>query len=103
MEKRNYRALLSQKQYLKMLAADLISRFGDSLDAIAYSWIMYEITGSESLMAFIIGLNYIPTILLQPITGALIDRINKRMMMVITDLLRFGVVILFVVLYVNGM
>ena len=103
MEKRNYRALLSQKQYLKMLVADLVSRFGDSLDAIAYSWIMYEITGSESLMAFIIGLNYIPTILLQPITGALIDRINKRIMMAVTDLLRVAVVLLFVALYVSGL
>lgn len=103
MEKRNYRALLSQKQYLKLLTADLISRFGDSLDAIAYSWIMYEITGSESLMAFIIGLNYIPTILLQPFTGALIDRVNKRIMMALTDLLRFLVVLLFVALYINGM
>ena len=102
MEKRNYRALLSQKQYLKMLTADVISRFGDSLDAIAYSWIMYEITASESLMAFIIGLNYIPTIFLQPITGALIDRVNKRILMAVTDLLRFAVVLVFVALYMGG-
>ncbi len=103
MEKRNYRALLSQKQYLKLLTADLVSRFGDSLDAIAYSWIMYEITGSESLMAFIIGLNYIPTILLQPFTGTLVDRVNKRIMMAVTDLLRFLVVLLFVALYISGL
>lgn len=93
---------LSQKQYLKLLAADLISRFGDSLDAIAYSWIMYEVTGSESLMAFIIGLNYIPTVILQPFSGAFIDRINKRLIMVATDILRFVIVVLFVALYMQG-
>ncbi len=102
MEKRNYRALLSQKQYLKMLSADVISRFGDSLDAIVYSWIMYEITASESLMAFIIGLNYIPTIFLQPITGVLIDRMNKRILMAVTDLLRFAIVLVFAALYMGG-
>lgn len=102
MEKHKYRELLSQKQYLKLLVADLISRFGDSLDAIAYSWIMYEVTGSESLMALIIGLNYIPTVILQPFSGALVDRINKRFIMVITDVLRFAIVALLVVLYMSG-
>ncbi len=102
MEKHNYRELLSQKQYIKLLVADLISRFGDSLDAIAYSWLMYEITGSESLMAVIIGLNYIPTVLLQPFAGTLVDRINKRFIMVVTDVLRFVIVALLVVLYING-
>ncbi len=102
MEKHNYRELLSQKQYLKLLAADLISRFGDSLDAIAYSWIMYEITGSESLMALIIGLNYVPTVLLQPFAGAFVDRINKRFIMIITDVLRCVIVALLVLLYAQG-
>lgn len=80
----------------------MISRFGDSLDAIAYSWIMYEITGSESLMALIIGLNYIPTVLLQPFTGALVDRIKKKNLIVITDVLRCAIVAVLVLLYSSG-
>lgn len=101
MEQKNYRVLLTQKQYVKLLLADLVSRFGDSLDAIAYSWIMYEITGSESLMAFILGLNYVPTVLLQPFAGALVDRINKKVLMVVTDILRFVIVASLVILYSN--
>ena len=102
MEHKKYRVLRTQKQYLKLLLADLISRFGDSLDVIAYSWIMYEITGSESLMALIVGLNYIPTVLLQPFTGALVDKIKKKKLMVITDFLRFLLVAAFILLYSNG-
>ena len=71
MEKNKYKLLLTQKKYIRLLIADLVSRFGDSIDAIAYSWIMYEITASESLMALIIGLNYVPTVLLQPFLGVL--------------------------------
>ena len=78
MEQRNYRVLLSQKQFLKLMLANLVSRFGDSLDVIAYSWIMYEVTGSESLMALIMGLNYVPTVLLQPFAGALVGRMKKK-------------------------
>ena len=77
-EQRNYRVLLSQKQFLKLMLASLVSRFGDSLDVIAYTWIMYEVTGSESLMALIMGLNYVPTVLLQPCAGALVDRMKKK-------------------------
>ena len=70
--------MLSEKQFLKLILANVVSRFGDSLDVIAYTWIMYEVTGSESLMALIMGLNYVPTVLLQPFAGALVDRIKKK-------------------------
>lgn len=98
---KKYRSLLSQRQYLKLLLANVINRFGDSIDAIAYSWIMYEVTGSESMMAAILGLNYLPSVLLQPFCGVLTDRINKKRIMVITDLLRCLIVGILALLYVN--
>ena len=101
-EQRNYRVLLSQKQFLKLMLANLVSRFGDSLDVIAYTWIMYEVTGSESLMALIMGLNYVPTVLLQPFAGALVDRMKKKGLMILADVARFVIVAVFVILYVNG-
>lgn len=102
MEQRKYRVLLSQRQFLKMMLANLVSRFGDSLDVIAYSWIMYEVTGSESLMAVIVGLNYVPTVLLQPFAGALVDRMKKKWLMVLTDAVRFLIVAIFAILYACG-
>ena len=81
MEKKNYRQLLSQKQYLKLLLADTVNRFGDAIDVIAYSWVMYEITGSESLMALVVGLNFVPTVFLTPIAGAMVDRMSKKRVM----------------------
>lgn len=35
MEKKEYRQLLSQRQYIQLLLADTINRFGDSIDVIA--------------------------------------------------------------------
>ena len=102
MEQKNYRVLLPQRQFLKLLLANLVSRFGDSLDVIAYTWIMYEVTGSESLMALIMGLNYVPTVLLQPFAGALVDRMKKKGLMILTDAARFVIVAVFVTLYANG-
>lgn len=101
-EQRDYRVLLTQPQFLKLLFANVINRFGDSLDAIAYTWIMYEVTGSEAMMALIMGLNYVPTVLLQPIAGAQVDRMRKKRLMAATDVIRFGIVALFASLYAAG-
>ncbi len=103
MEQKKYRALLTQKQYIKLFIADLISRFGDSLDTVAYSWIMYEVTGSASLMALVVGLNYLPTVFLMPFAGAVADRRNKKLIMVLADVIRFLIVSSIVILYSTGL
>lgn len=103
MEKKKYRLLLSQRQYIRLLLADTINRFGDSIDVIAYSWIMYEITGSASLMALVVGLNFIPTVFLTPFAGAFVDRISKKRVMALADLLRFVFVAAIVTLYTTGL
>lgn len=103
MEKKNYRQLLTQRNFLRLMLADAVSRFGDSLDVIVYSLIMYEITRSESLMALIMGLNYVPTVLLQPFVGVWVDRMPKKQIMVVTDLLRFLLVVCLSLLYAAGM
>ena len=103
MEKKKYRLLLSQRQYIRLLLADTINRFGDSIDVIAYSWIMYEITGSASLMALVVGLNFVPTVFLTPFAGAFVDRISKKRVMALADLLRFLFVAAIVTLYTTGL
>lgn len=99
----SYRPLLTQREYLKLIAANIVNRFGDSIDAIAFSWLMYEITQSAALMALILGLNYLPTILLQPFTGALVEHISKKKVMIIFDIGRGLVVALGVLFYVQNL
>ena len=86
--KAEIRELLQNSNYRKNLSAELINRFGDSIDAIASSWIVYEITGQASWSAIIYALNRIPTICLTPLAGPWVERHNKKMIMVITDLIR---------------
>lgn len=40
--------LLKNKQYLKLIFANMISRFGDSIDMLTFAWLIYELTGSAS-------------------------------------------------------
>ena len=101
-EATHYRPLLTQKEYLKLIAANVVNRFGDSIDGIAIAWLMYEITHSAALMALILGLNYIPTILLQPFTGALVEHLYKKRVMIFFDLARGLVVAFAAALYIAG-
>ena len=92
-EKIGYRDILTQKQFMKIIFADVISRFGDSIDAIAFTWLVYTVTGSAAWSAVIFAVNQIPTVLLQPFAGVLVDGMHKKKVMVYSDLIR-GVTII---------
>lgn len=92
-KKITYQDVFRQKEYMKLFIANIISRFGDSIDSIAFSWLVYEITGQASWSAVIFALNAIPSIVLQPFTGAIVEGWDKKKVMVIADAIR-GMVIL---------
>lgn len=87
-EKIGYRQVLTQKEYCKIIFANLISRFGDSIDAIAFTWLVYDATKSASWAAIITACNMLPTILLQPFAGAAVERRNKKTIMIGSDIIR---------------
>lgn len=87
-EKIGYKDIFQQKEYMKMIIAALINRFGDSVDAIASSWIVYEITGDAAWSAIIFALNKIPTVVVTPFAGAWVEGRNKKTIMVVTDIIR---------------
>lgn len=83
-----YRDIMHQREYCKMILANIINRLGDSIDMIAFSWIIYEISGSASYSALMIGINMLPTILIQPFSGVVVEKLNKKQVMVICDIIR---------------
>lgn len=87
-EKIGYRDILKQKEYMKMIVAALVNRFGDSIDAIASAWIVYELTSNAAWSAVIFGANRLPSVLVTPFAGAWVERKDKKKIMVVTDLIR---------------
>lgn len=99
-QKTGYRDVFTQKEYCKIILANVISRFGDSVDAIAFTWLVYQVTGSAAWSAIIFSLNQLPTVLVQPFAGALVEGMNKKRLMVITDCMRGIIVAILAALYV---
>ena len=90
------------RPYLRYLISRMLNRFGDSIDVFLLSWLVYGLSGSASLSALAVGLNYLPTILLQPLAGAFVERIPKRRVIALTDAGRALLVAAFLGLYLTG-
>ena len=60
-----YRQIFKQREFMKMTGANFINRFGDSIDMIAFTWLIFELTGSASWSAIMLGVNMIPNVLVQ--------------------------------------
>lgn len=97
-----YKTLRNQKQYLKIIMANVVNRFGDSIDAIAFTWLVYELTHSAVWSTIVFGVNMIPTIIIQPFTGALVERMRKQNIMVLCDIARGVCVAGIAILYLMG-
>lgn len=100
--KKGYRLVLKQKQYCKLIIANLINRFGDSVDSLAFAWLVYALTNDAAWSAIIFGVNRLPSIFLQPIGGAIVENKNKKSIIVLTDIIRGVCVGLIALFYFLG-
>ena len=101
-KKLGYGSIIKERNYLFYLLGQLISRFGDSIDTIAYGWMVYEVTGRTSLMALLFGINAIPTILFQPIAGVIISYKKKKNVLFICNFGRAVVVTITALMFLSG-
>lgn len=101
-KKIGYSDIFRDRNFCLYMFGNLISRFGDSIDSIAYAWMVYEITGSTALMAMLFGVNAIPTIIFQPIAGVFVDYKKKKNVVVICNLGRALMVSLTAIMFMTG-
>ncbi len=101
-KKVGYKDILKDRNFCLFIIGNLISRFGDSIDTIAYAWMVYEITGSTALMALLFGVNAIPTIIFQPIAGVFIDYKKKKNVVVVCNFGRATVVTITALMFIFG-
>ncbi|REK71316.1 MFS transporter [Paenibacillus paeoniae] len=95
-------ALRFHKSFLILLLARMVTRFGHSIDYIAYSWMVYQLTGSKMLMGSLFAMNFVPGILFSLFAGVLVDRLPKKPLLVMTYAVRFVIVALTAFLFIKG-
>lgn len=98
-EKVTFSMLLKNKNFVKYFLANMISRFGDSIDLVAYGFMVYKLTGSAALLAALYAVNGIPSILVNLVSGVVVSYLPKKHVMWISDFCRGSVVLLTAILY----
>jgi len=63
----------------------LISTLGSSLSGFALGVWLYEDTGSTTLFAMTMFVWFLPTVLFAPVAGVLVDRYDRRLLMILAD------------------
>jgi len=89
----NFLSVLRHRNFALLWSGQAISALGDALFAIAEIWLVLQLTGSAVAMGTAVILTQLPRLALMMIGGVSVDRYNRQMMMLISDLIR-GVVVL---------
>ncbi|MGC1644307.1 MAG: MFS transporter [Candidatus Sulfotelmatobacter sp.] len=86
------RAILGQRPLRFVFAANVISMLGSGMNSAAVAWYILQATHSEMALGTFAVLQTVPAMLMLPFTGVIIDREDRRRLVMWLDAVR-GVVI----------
>jgi MFS family permease len=78
---------LGSRNYRLFFSGQSVSLVGTWITRIATSWLVYRLTGSVLLLGVVGFCGQIPTLLLAPFAGVLVDRWNRHRILVVTQAL----------------
>ncbi len=86
--------ILKFKDYKYFFIGQLISQLGDRIHSLALLWITYKWSGSTAAVGGIMIATTLPGVVISPFAGGLIDRLDKRKIMMFADFFR-GILVFF--------
>jgi MFS family permease len=89
-----YLALLRTNRNFRLLyIGQTISQLGDWFNTVAVFALLLDLTGSATAVAWMMIVQFLPIALVGPLAGVVVDRVDRRRLMIAADLVR-GVLIL---------
>jgi CRP-like cAMP-binding protein/sugar phosphate permease len=95
-------AIFRNRYFTYLWTGQLISTIGDALTSLAAGIFVYEITGSVLSVGLILMASAAPTLLFGLIAGVIVDRYDRKTIMIVSSLLRAVLVGLIPVLVLGG-
>lgn len=75
------------------------SYLGDGLRAIAIPLLVFQLTGSAMSLGITYALEFLPFALFSLIAGSFADRVDRRRLMIVTDIVRLAIMLGFALLF----
>src|SRR5258705_1584533 len=94
---------LRNKNYRLFVSGQSISLIGTWMTRIATSWLVYRLTGSALLLGIVGFAGQIPSFLLAPLAGVLVDRWNRHRLLIATQVLALLQSLALAVLALSGL
>jgi MFS family permease len=83
-------------------SGQLVSQIGSSFTLFALPLLVFKLTGSATNLALTTAAEFVPYLLFGLVLGALVDRIDRKRMMLLTDVARAAVIVVLPVLALAG-
>jgi len=87
------RSLLQKRGMRYIFAANMISMLGSGMNAAAVAWYILQATHSEMALGMFAVLQTLPAMLMLPFTGVLIDREDRRRLVMWLDAVRAMIIL----------
>lgn len=84
---------LWNKDFILLLQGSTVSVIGDLMYSVAIGYWVFEQTGSSSLMGVMTSISMFVTMFLSPFTGSIIDKCNRKWVLVGMDLLQSAIML----------
>ena len=94
-------SILKNRTFLLLFLGNTISLIGFGFNLVGVSWLVLEVTGSELALGKIMAMATVPGVILALFAGIIIDKVNRKWLLVVLDLFRMVVVGTFVILLVQ--
>ena len=79
---------LWNKDFVLLLQGSSVSTIGDLMYSVAIGFWVYQQTGSNSLMGIMSSISMFVTMFLSPFSGSIVDKANRKWVMVAIDVLQ---------------
>src|SRR6476646_939191 len=87
------RAILQKRALRFVFGANMISMLGSGMNSAAVAWYILQATHSEVALGTFAVLQTLPAMLMLPFTGVLIDREDRRRLVMMLDLVRAAIIL----------
>ena len=81
---------LRERQFRLLFTGQIVSLFGDAVTGVALAFAVLDLTGSATDLGYVFAAKTVPLVAFLLIGGVFADRLPRRAVMLVADVVRFG-------------
>src|SRR5437763_1222744 len=88
-----YLRVIRSPRYFPLWLGQLVSNLGDTLNYVALVVLVFRLSHSGLAVSALVVAEIVPTLLLGPVAGVVIDRVDRKRLLIAADLVRAALIV----------